>query len=174
MTTVTASSAEVEMTVLGCMMNSEDSFLAVHEIIETDDFADSRHRIIFNAIKESHKSKGAIDIVIIGETLKKNGNLQEVGSYGYLATLSQFAGTSAHIEAYCDDLRQLTIKRTLLNVHRGLAEDIESGIDPHTILERLGTKVEDIKANKPKADSVFRHLLDAASESESPLVMMSG
>jgi replicative DNA helicase len=165
-TVVTASSAEVEMTVLGCMMNSQDSFLAAHEIIETDDFADSRHRIIFKAIKEAHKSKGAIDIVIIGEILKNSGELQQVGSYGYLATLSQFAGTSAHIEAYCDDLRQLTIKRTLLNVHRSLAEDIEKGIDPHTILERLGTKVEDIKANKPKADSVFRHLLDAASESE--------
>jgi len=54
----------------------------------------------------------------------------------------------------------------LLNVHRSLADDIEKGIDPHTILERLGTKVEDIKANKPKADSVFRHLLDGTSENE--------
>ncbi len=165
-TAITTNSAEVEMTVLGCMMNSPHDLQAAHEIIEIDDFADVRHRKIFKAIKEARKAKGVIDLTILGEVLKNSGDLKEVGGYGYLATLSQFAGTSAHIEAYCDDLRQLTIKRTLLNVHRSLADDIEKGIDPHTILERLGTKVEDIKANKPKADSVFRHLLDPTSEHE--------
>ena len=165
-TAITTNSAEVEMTVLGCMMNSPHDLQAAHEIIEVDDFSDNRHRKIFKAIKEAKKAKGVIDLTILGEVLKNSGELKEVGGYGYLATLSQFAGTSAHIEAYCDDLRQLTIKRTLLNVHRSLADDIEKGIDPHTILERLGTKVEDIKANKPKADSVFRHLLDPTSENE--------
>ncbi len=160
------SSAEVEMTVLGCMMNSQENLLAVHEVIKADDFADARHRIIFKAIKEALKSKDVIDIVILGEILKNSGNFQKAGGYGYLATLSQFAGTSAHIEAYCDDLRQLAIRRTLLSVHKGLADDIERGIDTHTVLERLSTKIEDIKANKPKADSVFRYLLDPSSEHE--------
>ena len=164
--TTAATSAEIEMTVLGCMMNSQDSFLAACEAIDMDDFADSNHRIIFKAIKEAHKSKGAIDTLIVGEVLKNNGGFQQIGGYGYLVTLSQFAGTSVHIEAYCDDLRQLTVKRTLLGVHRSLTDDIEKSIAPYTILERLGTKVENIKENKPKADSVFRHLLDAASEND--------
>lgn len=164
--TITANSAEVEMTILGCMINSSDDLKIADQVIVADDFYDTRHKKIFAAIKEAKKSKEAVDIVILGEVLKASGELQEIGGYGYLATLSQFAGTSAHIEAYCDDLRQLTIKRTLLNVHRSLADDIEQEIDPHTILERLGTKVKDIKANKPKADSVFRHLLDPTLESD--------
>jgi len=112
-TAITTSSAEVEMTVLGCMINSSDDLQVAHGIIEMDDFSDNRHRKIFKAIKEAKKSKEVVDLLILGEVLKNNGELQEVGGYGYLATLSQFAGTSAHIEAYCDDLRQLTIKKNI-------------------------------------------------------------
>ena len=63
-TAITTSSAEVEMTVLGCMMNSSDDLQAAYEIIEVDDFADSRHRKIFKAVKEAKKSKEVVDLVI--------------------------------------------------------------------------------------------------------------
>jgi hypothetical protein len=41
-TAITTSSAELQMTVLGCMMNSSDDLQAAHEIIEVDDFSDNR------------------------------------------------------------------------------------------------------------------------------------
>lgn len=154
------------MTVLGCMLNSQNSLAVAYNVIETDDFTDPKHKKIFKAIKEAKESKGIVDFVVLGEILKKNDDFQEIGGYGYLTTLSQFAGTSAHIEAYCEDLRQFTIKRNLLRINKSLAEDFETGIEPHKILERIEKKIQDIKANKPKADSVFRYLLDPISEDE--------
>ena len=40
--------------------------------------------------------------------------------------------------------RQFTIKRSLITVHRSIAEDLEKGIEPHAALERLETKVENL------------------------------
>lgn len=80
-TAVIASSAEVEMTILGCMMNSASDLQAAHEIIEVDDFADSHHRKIFKAIKEAKRSKEVVDLLILREILKNNDELQEIGGY---------------------------------------------------------------------------------------------
>ena len=159
-------SSDIEKIILGSMMYSLKNTEIVADAVTADDFAIGKHAIIFNHIKKTQKDKGALDITLIAETLKSNEKLQEIGDYKYLVELSNFAGTSAHIEAYCDDLRKLTIKRSLLNVQRSIADDFEKHIDPITILERLGNKIEDIKANKPNADSLFRHFLDPVSEAD--------
>ena len=163
---VEINSQEIEMTVLGSMINSQEHLLAAQAAIKEDDFADMKNRLVFRAIKEAQKEKGAIDTIILSEQLKKSNKLQEIGGVQYLTHLSQFAGTSAHIEAYCEDLRQLTVKRALINVHKGIADDIQNGLDPYAALERLEEKVLNIKLNKPKADSHYRHLLDGTSERE--------
>lgn len=108
-TPIITSSQEMEMIVLGCMIDSIERLKIADGIIKEDDFADDRHKIIFNAIKETYKIKSVIDILTLAETLKSCNKLKEVGSYGYLTGLVQFAGTSAHIEAYCEDLRQFTV-----------------------------------------------------------------
>lgn len=164
--TIIASSQEIEMIVLGCMIDSIEKLKIADGIIQEDDFADDRHKVIFDAIKETYEIKGVIDIVTLAETLKCNNKLNEIGSYGYLIDLVQFAGTSAHIEAYCEDLRQLTIKRSLIKIDRSIVEDLEKGIEPHQALERLEIKVESLKASKPKADSVYRHFLDTVNEDD--------
>jgi replicative DNA helicase len=98
-TTIITSSQEVEMIVLGCMIDSIEKLKIADGIIKEDDFADERHKVIFNAVRETQKTKGVIDILTLAETLKSFNKLKEVGSYGYLTSLVQFAGTSAHIEA---------------------------------------------------------------------------
>jgi len=164
--TSTTSSEEVEMTVLSCMINSQDDLLVAIDAIDADDFADLRHVKIFKAIKEARDKKGVVDVIILAEILKGSGNLQESGGYAYLATLSQCSGPLTHIEAYCEDLRQLTVKRKLFEVQKNIIRDIESGIEPHKVLERVDQKVQDIKVGKPKANSLFRHLLDPTTEND--------
>jgi replicative DNA helicase len=163
---VETSSQELEMTILGSMINSQEHLESAQKAIKEDDFADIKNKIIFRAISETQKEKGVVDVTILGETLKKADKFQEVGGYSYLMDLSNFAGTSAHVEAYCEDLRQLSVKRALINVHKSIADDLNNGVEPYKALERILTKVEDIKKNKPKADSLFSHLLDPTSEQE--------
>lgn len=165
-TTLKVNSSQLEMMVLGCMLNSFDDLKAGLEVIEVEDFADNRNKIIFKSLQEIEKSKDVVDITIVAESLKQRGRLSEIGGYNYLMGLSILAGSGSHILAYADDLRKETIKRTLLEVSRNIIYDVEKGIESYTILDRLERQVENVKANKPKSDSIFRHLLDSASEAE--------
>lgn len=155
-------SQEMEMMVLGCMLNNQEHLNVAKSAIKEDDFEDKKHRIIFQAIV----TRNVPEIVSVAEQLKNDGNHQAVGGLQYLTSLSQYAGTGARIEAYCEDLRRQSLKRALLCAQRGLVDDLEKGVDPHAALERLRTKIENIKAEKPHADSLYSHLLVPATEKE--------
>lgn len=163
---ITLHSNETEMTVLGSLLNSQEALFSAIEMIHVDDFAEAQHQKIFQAIKQSFKERKTADILLVGELLKSRDCLNEIGGYGYLATLSQFAGTSAHIQAYFEDLRKLSLKRKLLKIHRSVAEDLQSEKDPYHILDRTEKKIQDLKASQPKQDSFFQFLLDPTSEEE--------
>lgn len=163
-THITVDSIEIEMTILGSIINSPENLKVIDGILDVEDFFHSKHRAIFQSIKEAHKSKGCLDVTILSETLKNNGYLESIGGIIYLIDLCQFAGTSSHVEAYCEDLRALSVKRSLLDINNGLARDLKNGIAPHKALERLGVKVRDLKANKPHAESAYRHLLEKTTE----------
>lgn len=167
MTTETKANApHLEMMVLGCMLNSFDDLKTAVDLVEIDDFVDSRNKSIFHALQEIQKSKQVIDVTIVGEELRKNGKLMEIGGYPYLMSMSILAGSGSHIAAYSEDLRRETIKRNLLEVSRNIVYDVGKGLESYTILERLEKQIEDVKSNKPKSDSIFRYLLDSTSEKD--------
>lgn len=159
-----SNSPELEMIVLGCMLNSFDDLKAALEVIEIDDFLDTRNKHVFRSLQEIAKSKQAVDITIAAEALKSSGKLSEIGGYPYLMGLSMLVGSGSHLLAYIDDLRRETIKRTLLEVSRNVVFDVERGLESHKILERLEQQVKNVRENKSKSASAFRDLLDAASE----------
>jgi replicative DNA helicase len=156
------SSQEIEMMILGCMLNSQEHLRIAQSAVKEDDFEDKKHRAIFRSIK----AKNVPDITLVSEKLKSDGYFQEVGGFAYLTTLSQHAGPATHIEAYCEELRQHSLKRSLLSLQKSVLDDLATGINPHIALEKLSAKIENIKAEKPIADSLYSHLLVPTSEQE--------
>lgn len=165
-THITVDSIEVEMVILGSIINSPSNLKVIDGILDVEDFYHLKHRTIFQSIKEAHNYKGCLDITILSELLKNNGSLDDIGGVGYLIELCQFAGTSSYVEAYCEDLKTLSVKRSLLDINNRLADDLQKGIAPQKALERLGVKINDLKANKPHAESAYRHLLEKTIESD--------
>lgn len=158
------SSHENEMIVLGCMLNNERSFKIAAVALKDVDFYFAEHKVIFQTLETCHKKGKPADVHIVAEELKQKDKLKTVGGVAYLVSLAQYAGTSAHIEAYCESLQEKRLERDLLNVTIESRIDLEKGADPSKVLSRLETQIQNIKANKPKADSVFRYLLDNNSE----------
>lgn len=157
-------SHDLEALILGSMINSKENLDIASRVLQENDFLIDQHRLIFKTIKEADKEKGSVDTIILAEALKRDGGFDDIEWYGRLMELSNQAGISAHIKAYCDDLKQITTQRSLIQVSEDIINDVRRGIEPETCLERVATKIEDIKKNKPNADSLFRHLLDPLSE----------
>jgi replicative DNA helicase len=146
-TTANPHSQESEMVILGSMLNdSESCKLSLEELSEFD-FYLKYHQIIFRMIKTLHRENQIIDIYILGEKLKDNLLFKEIGGMGYLATLSQYAGSAIHIEEYISILKgKKTLRRLLETVEFTKQQTLISEKTPGEILKILRDEIDNISS----------------------------
>ena len=161
----------LEHLVLGLLWEPSNSHKVEGESIGEDDFLDDNNKKIFKAIQEAKKLKEVGDpFEKVKAILRKSGELekicQETGDPQHLHKLYTYATPSTDAKYCFEIIRQRTIKRRLTTVSRDLVSDLANGKNPYEALDSVSKKIESIKANKPKADSAFRHLLDVALEDD--------
>ena len=119
-------SKESEMMVLGCMLTSINSLNFSADALDGQDFYFDEHKIIFQSLKNAHRNDKPADCHIISEDLKRQNKLHAVGGVVYLTTLAQYAGTSAYIEEYVENVKKKAILRKLIQSSQ---ETIESALN---------------------------------------------
>ncbi len=132
---VPPSSKESEMMVLGCMLTSVNSLNIAADGLNDYDFYYSEHKIIFQVLKQSFRQDKPVDVHLIAEELKRRDQLKSVGGVGYLATLAQYAGTSAYIEEYVGIVRNKALLRRMIFA----AQKVETNAlaEPENVFEAL-------------------------------------
>lgn len=163
-TTAQTSSTPTEMTILGAILNHPEYASIGLERLDEDCFFETKHKIIFKAIREVFSEKQVVDVSLLCSKLKSAEQLNNVGGIQYIVSLQQTVGVTFYMEAHCDDLLNLKTTRQLYSLHRDLGNDITSGEDNTKIIDRYEKQFEDIKKSKANADSAFRYLLDNNSE----------
>lgn len=130
---VPPNSKESEMMVLGCMLTSINALNIGADALDDSDFYYTEHKIIFLVLKASYKNDRPVDLHLVCEELKRQDKLKSVGGAGYIATLAQYAGTSAHIEEYCNLVRSKAMLRSMINaaqiVEKRALEEPEDVLD---------------------------------------------
>lgn len=104
-------SKESEMMVLGCMLNNNNELKIAADALDGSDFYFTEHKTIFQALKSLHTNGKPADVHIVCEKLKQKDMLKAVGGAAYVTTLAQYAGTSAYIEEYVEELKNLSMRR---------------------------------------------------------------
>lgn len=148
---IAPNSKESEMMVLGCMLTSLNSLQEASEGLDDSDFYFTEHKIIFQALKKSHKNGKPADVHLICEDLKTQDKLKSVGGVNYIITLAQYAGTSAYIEEYIDIVKNKSLSREILYT----AQEAEKAAldDPENashLIEDLGIKVKSLESRQGK------------------------
>lgn len=93
---------EAEVGVLGCCLLSPNETLdrVIDSLREPEAFYDIRHQTIFTALREMWDKRTPIDVVALGQRLKDQGRLDQVGGYAYLSSLIEAVPTAASLEYY--------------------------------------------------------------------------
>ena len=89
---------EVEEAVLGALMLEKDAYHTVQAILKPESFYKEEHKKIFNVIKELASKEKPIDLLVVTQSLKNNGQLDEVGGPLYITQLTSRVASAAHIE----------------------------------------------------------------------------
>ncbi len=115
-------SYELEASVLGAILIDKDGLVKIADLLAPDDFYEVRHQQIYEAILELYEKRSPIDVLTLADQLKSRGKLETSGGPSYLAELTNFVPTAAHVVDYADLVAQKSLRRRLLTVHDKLAD----------------------------------------------------
>ncbi len=148
-------SIEAEQSVLGGLMLDNERWDDVAERVVSEDFYTRPHRHIFTEMARLQESGSPIDLITLAESLERQGQLDSVGGFAYLAELSKNTPSAANISAYADIVRERAVVREMISVANEIAE---AGFDPQgrtsedllDLAESRVFKIAESRANKEK------------------------
>lgn len=166
-------SKDSEMMVLGSMLTSTNGLNIAADALDDTDFYFTENKLIFHALKAAYKEDRPADVHLIAEALKKDDKLSAIGGVAYLTTLSQYAGTSAHIEEYCRLVKDKALLRRMITAAQSVEKkaldeppDVSSALD-----EAQGVFYQISQAANLRAGVLLRDVLSGVkSDSKLPFL----
>lgn len=117
-------SLNLEVQVLGCMMNNDDCALEGKEF-SNDLFYDFEHQRIFNTMKKMVETNKTIDMNLLIEEVRKQKNGLTGAELAYLMDVCQKSALSHNFEDYVNELKALKRKRTAIKSALNLSALVE-------------------------------------------------
>ena len=115
-------SYELEASVLGAILIDKDGLVKIADLLDVEDFYETRHQLIYEAIKQLYDNRSPIDVLTLADRLKATDNIDAAGGASYLAELTSYVPTAAHIIDYANAVAQKSLRRRLSGVNEKFAE----------------------------------------------------
>ena len=132
---------DAEASLLGSILIDADAVVKIADIIQSVDFFDKRHEIIYQNMVDLYEHHAAIDVLTLANQLKNSGDLDSVGGAGYLTELTNFVPTASHVEQYAEIVAQKSLRRRLIIASQKM---VSLGFDETKALHEL---IEEAESN---------------------------
>jgi len=106
---------EAEQAILGGILINNDTMNQAMDFLSSDDFYREAHADLFEGMVDLFSQGEPIDIITLSQVLTKKNLLEKVGGTDYLASLVEAVSTSAGIVYHSKIVKDLSIKRKLIN-----------------------------------------------------------
>lgn len=116
-------SPEAEAAALGSMILDPLCIGRVIEQLTAESFSLPEHQMIFEALIKLFEDRNEIDLVLLRDTLEKQGRLTAVGGVDYLVRVAESVPTSANIEHYTEIVKQKAMLRDLAYICQEILQD---------------------------------------------------
>lgn len=130
---------EAEASLLGAILIDSDALVKIADIITVNDFFDSKHQRIYEAVTTLYEKRSPIDVLTLSDQLRGNGFLDMIGGASYLTELTNFVPTAAHVEQYADIVAQKALRRRLIKASQDM---VSLGYDESKALRELVEEAE--------------------------------
>jgi len=140
---------DAERSVLGGVLLTNDAFYDVLSEIRAEDFYRDPHKRIFEAMAELSSRGEPIDVITLGDELKKRGDLEVVGGHAYLGLLSDFVPGTANVARYAKIVREKALARRLIAAAHEIARDgYEQKGDINEFLDKAEASIFEVTDKK--------------------------
>ena len=105
---------EAEKSVLGSLMLDSKSIDVIVDILRPDDFYQTKHKIIYEAMVDLYQNKEPIDVLSLSSRLKDKKQLDAAGGSSYLTELVNSVPTSSNAKHYAEIVHKKSVLRDLI------------------------------------------------------------
>jgi replicative DNA helicase len=106
---------EAEQAVLAGILINNEAMHDIVEVISADDFYREAHTFLFESMAQLYNDNEPIDVITLSQRLKEKDLLEKSGGMDYLASLVDAVSTSAGILYHAQIVRDLSVRRKLIN-----------------------------------------------------------
>lgn len=122
-------SPEDERGLIGCLLLEAEKCLP--EFVadfqgSPDQFFDSRHRVVFEAVRELLDAKLPVDVLAVERRLKKTGRIEDAGGVPYLHGLPESSPSVWSLKAFAGEVRDCHLRRRAI---QGASEVVRIALD---------------------------------------------
>ncbi|NIV12171.1 MAG: AAA family ATPase, partial [Aliifodinibius sp.] len=150
---------EAEKKVLGACLRDLQAYLAVKEILSSEDFYQPTHACIYQAIELMVKNNKPIDLVTFSNRLEKMGQLEKVGGSFHLAEIAQCVATTTNAEYHAAIVKELSDRRKIIRTSYNLINDtIESDETPENLITKYQHQFSNLTLTSTGG---YKHLSDS-------------
>lgn len=148
---------DAERAVLGCvLLEGSPAFVRVAGTLQPADFYTDAHRLIFESMLEIGGHGQGVDVITLGEEMRRRETFHSAGGPVALAQMLEFAAVATNLDAYMGIVREKSIRRALI-AQAVLA--IENAHDERTrvldLLDRARRTAEDLAARTVVGEDVL-------------------
>lgn len=153
---------EAEESVLGAVLLKPDSLVRVLDIVTKDDFYKPAHSKIYEAMLMCYERGELIDPVILINTIKKTGDINQIGGEDTIFSILRTVPTAANIENYARIVKEKSILRKLINAATTIIEKATEAKDEvDYILDSSENSIFRISQNRERKEvSHVKDLID--------------
>lgn len=150
-----------ERAVIGACLIEQDAFSRISELLRPGSFYDTKHQIIFGAIKHLNDAGEPVDCLTVTDRLQKNGELGKAGGASYVGELATSMLSSAHIELHARIVAEKAQRRHIIEHARDITnEAFDEACDVGEILTRSQDELARISGYSAQRYSTLDEVLD--------------
>lgn len=144
---------DIEKIVLASMFMDIDAVGKVVEILQPEDFYSEQHKKICRAIYNLYERGRPIDMVLVIEELKSEGQFEAAGGSAYIAEISESAVSSANIEHYAEIIREKAILREIIKSGNLMIEDAyKENYEIEELLDKAESRIFNIRTRRKRGE----------------------
>jgi replicative DNA helicase len=138
-------SVQAEVTILGAMLLEPLAILDATVKLRVDDFSLDSHRRIYGAMLHLQELGHAIDLITVGEELRKRKEIEAVGGPAYLASLTEGLPRNLSVENYVRIVKDKSLLRQLMSAcDLGMTQAADQSQDAIQVLNDVEQRLMDI------------------------------
>ncbi len=147
---------EAERSVLGGVLLTNEALFDIVEIVKVDDYYREPHRKIFAAMQDLSIRNEPIDVITLGDELRRKGELEAIGGPAYLASLDASVPATANLSRYAKIVRDKALARRLIEAAHTIAREGYDQIGSvDDLLDSAEQKIFDVTEKKQSSNFVL-------------------